>query len=102
MAQILPPAGRPGYTEFPPSKFPGTHMSLLGRPIGALALALLLATAAVWGEYDWLRASSAHADHSQALMLLVAGWLGLLVMVGSIYRRMLSDRRRRIASDRAA
>ena len=35
-------------------------------------------------------------------VLLLAGWLGLCVMVGSIYRRMLSDTRRRIVSEQGA
>ena len=76
-------------------------MSILDRPTVALGSAVLLAAAAVWGEHDILRAASAGAS-SRGVMFFMLGGLGLLGMLGAVYRRMRADARRRIAAEHAA
>jgi signal transduction histidine kinase/ActR/RegA family two-component response regulator len=77
-------------------------MSILDRPMAALASAALLAAAAALGEYDLLRPGASDGLHFRAVVLVLLGWLGVLGMLGAVYRRMRADARRRIASEQAA
>jgi signal transduction histidine kinase/ActR/RegA family two-component response regulator len=77
-------------------------MSILDRPMAALASAALLTAAAVWGEYDFLRSPASDGLNLRAVVLALLGWLGVLGLLGAVYRRMRADARRRIASEQAA